>query len=64
MKNKSKILSLTNNNSVREITPDGVGKTMDESIRDLSISANGTIWAIILDQNATEKDSGGVTGEI
>lgn len=59
MKNKSKILSITNSNSVREISSDGVGKIIDESIRDLSISANGTIWAIILDQDADEKNSGG-----
>jgi len=59
MKNKSKILTLTNTNSIREITPNGIGKITDESIRDLSISADGTIWAITLDPNATEKDSGG-----
>jgi len=59
MKNKSKILSLTNSNSLREITSNGIGKMMDESIRDVSISANGTIWAITLDPNATEKDAGG-----
>jgi len=59
MKNKSKILSITNNNSVREISSDGVGKIIDQSVRDLSISANGTMWAIMLDQNAEEKNAGG-----
>ncbi|WMN12612.1 hypothetical protein QYS49_34075 [Marivirga salinae] len=59
MKKKSKILSLTNKNTLREITQDGIGKTSNESIRDVSISANGTLWAIMLDPNASEKDAGG-----
>jgi len=59
MSKQSSILSLNASNSVRTISPKGVGKVTDENVRDLSVSANGTLWAVTIDPNATEEEAGG-----
>lgn len=59
MSKQSTILSLTTANSIRTINPQGVGKETEENIRDVSISANGTMWAVTIDPLATEKEAGG-----
>lgn len=59
MSKQSTILSLTTTHVVRTITPQGVSKEIEENIRDISISANGTMWAVTIDPLATEKEAGG-----
>lgn len=59
MSKKSSILSLTSSNTLRTISHDGVSKSSEENIRDISVSANGTLWAITIDPLATEQQAGG-----
>lgn len=59
MSKKSFILSLTSANTVRTISQEGFSEETEENIRDLSVSADGTMWMIAIDPLATEEQAGG-----
>lgn len=53
------IWSLTAAGKLRSLSPAGTGEATEENIRDLSISGDGTIWAVTYTPLATEQEAGG-----
>lgn len=59
MNKKSIVWSKTAQNSIRTLSLDGSGDEIEENVRDISVSADGTVWIVTNDPVEGSGDTGG-----